>query len=391
MTRSPFDGLQSATLDAIHEAALTITSELSLPIVLNRIVALGRDLVNARYAALGIPDSKNEYLVQFITSGMSDKQHTNIGDLPIGKGLLGALLQKDAKPIRLANIDNDPRSSGFVTGHPMMTSFLGVPIRSRGKLLGNLYLTNKLDAEEFTETDQKIIETLAGYAAVAIENARLYQQNQRLAILEERERIGIDLHDGIIQSIYAVGLTLEHSRYLLDDDDPLAARDRLSEAIDGLNMIIKDIRNYIMDLRPERFQGTDLSTALARLAREFQANTLANVDLEYDPGLNGQLDEKTAVTAFHIVQEALANAAKHAAATHLDVSVQLANNGIILKIQDNGRGFGQEETNRRLGHGLPNMALRARSIGGNLEVSSTPGEGTDVVAQLPLAASVKTS
>ena len=133
MTRSPFDGLQSATLDAIHEAALTITSELSLPIVLNRIVALGRDLVNARYAALGIPDSKNEYLVQFITSGMSDKQHTNIGDLPIGKGLLGALLQKDAKPIRLANIDNDPRSSGFVAGHPMMTSFLGVPIRSRNR------------------------------------------------------------------------------------------------------------------------------------------------------------------------------------------------------------------------------------------------------------------
>jgi signal transduction histidine kinase len=383
MTRSPFDGLQSTTLDAIHEAALTITSELSLPIVLNRIVALARDLVEARYAALGIPDLKNDHLVQFITSGMDEHQKIAVGDLPIGKGLLGALLEPDAKPIRIASIADDSRSVGFVPGHPRMSSFLGVPIRSRGKLLGNLYLTDKVNSTEFDETDQKVIETLAGYAAVAIENARLYQQNQRLAILEERERIGIDLHDGIIQSIYAVGLTLEHSRYLLDDADAPASRERLGEAIDGLNMIIKDIRNYIMDLRPERFQGTDLSTALARLTREFQANTLAEVDLDYDAGLNGQLDERTAVTAFHIVQEALANASKHAAATHLNVKVRSDKSKILLEIRDNGRGFTQDDTDRRLGHGLSNMALRARSIGGDLSVSSAPGEGTEVVAELP--------
>ena len=236
-----------------------------------------------------------------------------------------------------------------------------------------------------------MIETLAGYAAVAIENARLYQQNQRLAILEERERIGIDLHDGIIQSIYAVGLTLEHSRYLLDDKDVPASRERLGEAIDGLNMIIKDIRNYIMDLRPERFQGTDLSTALARLTREFQANTLAEVDLDYDARLNGQLDERTAVTAFHIVQEALANAAKHAAATHLDVNVRSEDSTILLKIRDNGRGFTQDDTDRRLGHGLSNMALRARAIGGELSVSSAPGEGTEVVAELPFGEPIAAS
>ena len=129
MTRSPFDGLQASTLDAIHEAAITITSELSLPIVLNRIVALARDLAEARYAALGIPDPKNEHLVQFITSGMDEHQKIAVGDLPVGKGLLGALLEPDAKPIRVANITEDPRSAGFVPGHPRMSSFLGVPIR----------------------------------------------------------------------------------------------------------------------------------------------------------------------------------------------------------------------------------------------------------------------
>jgi signal transduction histidine kinase len=383
MTRSSFGHLPPGVLDAIHEAALTITSELSLPVVLNRIVSLARDLVAARYAALGIPDPKGSYLVQFITSGMTAEEERRIGKPPVGKGLLGALFEPGATPIRLRNIADDPRSAGFVPHHPHMTSFLGVPIRSRGQLLGNLYLTDKTGADEFSEQDQKIIETLAGYAAVAIENARLYQQVQRLAVLEERDRIGMDLHDGIIQSIYAVGLTLEHVGYLLDEEPP-AARDRLAEAIHGLNFIIKDIRNYILDLRPERFEGTDLSMALGKLAREFQANTLATVSVKYDRLLNGYLNERTAVAAFHIAQEALANAAKHAAATHLDVSVALRDGMLALDVQDNGRGFTEADTTQRLGHGLSNMQIRARAIGGRLAVNSIPGEGTTVTAILPL-------
>jgi len=383
MAGSPFSQLPPGILDAINEAALTLTSELSLPIVLNRIVTLARDLVGARYAALGIPDPTGDHLVQFITSGMTPEQEKHMGGPPVGKGLLGALLEPDAKPIRLENLNEDPRSVGYVRHHPQMTSFLGVPIRLRGKLLGNLYLTDKLDAPAFTEQDQKVIEALAGYAAIAIENARLYRQVQQLAVLEERDRIGMDLHDGIIQSIYAVGLTLEHATYLMDEDVP-AARERLGEAIKGLNTIIKDIRNYILDLRPERFDGTDLRMALTRLAAEFQANTLAHVDVGYDAKIDGHLNEKTATAAFHIVQEALANAAKHAAASHLDVVIVLKGNEIVVGVRDNGRGFRREDTDQRLGHGLSNMELRARSIGGRLRVDSQPGEGTVVTAYLPL-------
>lgn len=391
MPGTSFGQLSPGTLDAIHEAALTITSELSLPVVLNRIVTLARELVNARYAALGIPDPTGDHLVQFITSGMSVEEQHHVGSLPMGKGLLGALLEPDAGPIRLKNLNKDARSVGFVRHHPRMTSFLGVPIRLRSKLLGNLYLTEKIDADEFSEEDEKIIVALAGYAAVAIENARLYKQVQRLAVLEERDRIGMDLHDGIIQSIYAVGLTLEHTDYLLADDDPGAARERLGEAIKGLNSIIRDIRNYILDLRPERFNGTDLNAALGRLAREFQANTLANVDVSYDQKISGHLNEKTATAAFHIVQEALANAAKHAAATHLDVVVALKGKEIVVGVRDNGRGFAREDTTDRLGHGLSNMELRARAIGGRLKVDSQPGEGTVVTAYLPLAAGYKSA
>lgn len=351
--------------------------------VLNRIVKLARGLVGARYAALGIPDPTGDHLVQFITDGMTPEEEAHIGNLPVGEGLLGALLEPDAGPIRLADMSKDPRSVGMPDHHPHMTSFLGVPLCYREKLQGNLYLTDKQGADEFSEEDQKIIEALAAYAAVAIENARLYQQIQRLAVLEERDRIGMDLHDGIIQAIYAVGLMLEHTVYLYDED-PDAARERLNEAIQGLNFIIKDIRNYVLDLRPERFEGTDLSAALDRLAHEIQANTLAVVTLSYDAKLNGQLDEKTAIAAFHIVQEALANASKHAAATHLDVIAALRGHEIVLAVRDNGRGFSEEDASRRLGHGLSNMQIRARSSGGRLEVRSEPGEGTIITAYLPL-------
>jgi signal transduction histidine kinase len=384
MSQSYPGGLTSQSRDAIREAALTITSELSLPILLNRIVGLAREMAQARYAALGVPDPTNTHLVQFITSGMSDEELARMDSLPVGAGLLGALLKPDATPIRLANIADYPGSVGFPPHHPHMTSFLGVPIRSRGKLLGNLYLTDKIGADEFSDYDQLLIETLAAYAAVAIENARLHQRMQRLAILEERERIGMDLHDGVIQSIYAVGLMLDHANYLLKSGDTEQLGQRIEEAIDGLNTTIKDIRNYILDLRPSRLQGKDLRTALRVLTHEFQANTLAEVDLKYSKDINGRLTEQTSTTAFLIIQEALANAAKHAAATQLQIDVDTENGLLVLHVEDNGLGFELAETEQRLGHGLLNMKMRANAVGGQLKVSSELGRGTRVLAYLPL-------
>jgi signal transduction histidine kinase len=384
MAQSIPGGLTSQSRDAIREAALTITSELSLPILLNRIVGLAREMSGARYAALGVPDPTNSHLVQFITSGMSDEELSKMDGLPIGEGLLGELLKPDARPIRTANITEHPASAGFCAHHPRMTSFLGVPIRSRGKLLGNLYMTDKIGADEFTEYDQILIETLAAYAAVAIENARLHQRMQRLAILEERERIGMDLHDGVIQSIYAVGLTLDHAKYLLKTGDTESVAGRIQEAIDGLNTTIKDIRNYILDLRPSRLQGKDLRSALRVLMHEFQVNTLAEVDLNYSNEVNGRLNEQTSTTAFLIIQEALANAAKHAAATHLQINIDTEDDLLVLDVEDNGMGFEMAATEQRLGHGLVNMKMRARAVGGRLEVDSKQGRGTRVVAYLPI-------
>ena len=377
---TPIPTIPVETLSAIHRAALAITAELSLPRVLEAIVKTAQQLVGVRYAALGVP-GPNGKLEQFITEGMSEEALSHMSHLPEGKGLLGHILT-DPHPIRLDEMSKSPHSAGFAPHHPIMHSFLGVPIVARGEILGSLYLSDKKDGSGFTDADQSIIETLAAYAAVAIENARLYQQVRRLAVLEERERIGMDLHDGIIQSIYAVGLTLEHSALLLEDDTE-QAKQRLRYAIDALNQTIRDIRNYIMDLRPQRMKVLDLGESLRQLVREFRANTLIEVKLEMEGDFEPVLDEGTSTALFHIAQEALANAAKHAAASELRVSVRRLEHEVRLQVIDNGVGFKQDEVDSLLGHGLSNMALRAQAVGGRMTITSQQMQGTTVTALFP--------
>jgi signal transduction histidine kinase len=370
-----------AQLGAFNEATLTITAELALDRVLQRIVHLARELVGARYAALGIPDNQGG-LEQFLTSGMDEADVARVEHQPRGIGLLGALM-RSAKPIRLPRIADDPRSVGFCEHHPKMTSFLGVPIISKGVLLGTLYLADKIGAEEFSEDDEQLIVMLASHAAIAIENARLYQQVQRLAVLEERERIGMDLHDGIIQSIYAVGLMLEYCNLLLDEDPP-AAKGQLSQAISGLNEVIRDIRSYILDLRPQRFQGKDLPGGLFELIRAFRANTFIQADLQVDAEGDIGLTQAQATGLFHIAQEALANVAKHARARR--VSVLVSRNGELatLAVRDDGRGFDPGRVVAYQGHGLRNMEARARLLGGKLSVTSEIDKGTMVAVTVPI-------
>ena len=378
--KAPIEQLR-AQLGAFNEATLTITAELSLDRVLQRIVHLARELVSARYAALGIPDGHGG-LEQFLTSGLDEEQIARMGHPPRGIGLLGELMHS-TRPMRVARIADDPRSAGFCENHPVMTSFLGVPIVSKGTLLGTLYLTDKIGADEFSEDDEQLIVMLAAHAAIAIENARLYQQVQRLAVLEERDRIGMDLHDGIIQSIYAVGLMLEYSNLLLDEDTA-AAKAKLGQSITSLNEVIRDIRNYILDLRPQRFQGQDLPSALFEMIRAFRANTLIQADLRVDSEGDLGLTQGQAAGLFHIAQEALANIAKHSRARLVLVVVARDGTQVTLTIQDNGRGFERAHVRAYEGHGLRNMEARARLLGGRLSVQSEMGQGTIVVVSVPI-------
>ncbi|HHH82868.1 MAG TPA: GAF domain-containing protein [Chloroflexi bacterium] len=541
---------------ALHRATLSLFSDLSLEGVLRRVIHAARDLVNARYAALGIPDDQGR-LETFITLGMTREEMERIPHQPRGEGLLGEML-RTGKSIRIPEISEHPKSVGFPPGHPEMHSFLGVPISAYGKLLGQIYLTDKQDAPAFTLEDQQLIEMLAAHAAAAIENARLYQkvlaseeelsrrnqelglmyslataagmpldldrlladmlervrslfrarageiylmqeaegtyyralhlgdsvpsfwtrkqfrlgeglvgevakvgkprwieeigsdtpfiaqplignglqtlvcvplsaagkvvgvlclafrekrrpverdvgllgavgagvgiavenarlyrQAQRLAILEERERIGMDLHDGIIQSIYAVGLTLDYARLTVGEQIP-EARQRLDQAIESLNQVIRDLRSYILDLQPSKIRTQNIEKALHVLVQEFKANTLVDADLRVEAEAAAKLLDHKASELLHIAQEALANAAKHAQASRVLVSLRQSEpETITLQVIDNGRGFDVDREPELIGHGLSNMAERARQIQGEFLIVSSPGQGTTVTVRLP--------
>ena len=371
----------SAQLEALLEASMAITAELAIDRVLQRIVDLARSLVGAKYAALGVPNPGGT-LDKFVTSGMTPEEVRAAGHAPVGKGLLGLLL-REPKPIRLRRLEDDPRSAGFGDRHPRMTSFLGVPIIFKGKLLGNLYLTEKIGADEFSDQDEHLITMLAAQAAIAIENANLYKQVQRLAVLEERERIAMDLHDGIIQSIYAVGLTLEYVG-LLFDEQPADARKRLQDAIGGLNDVIRDIRNYILDLRPQRFQNKNLSTGLNDLVRAFKANTFINVEVQTNERADTDLTADQSAGLFHIAQEALANIAKHAKARNVVINLRRDGSQVVLSLMDDGRGFDMSNVKRYSGHGLQNMQERAHAMGADFEVTSEVGQGTHIIVRINL-------
>lgn len=542
-------------LIALHQASLELVKDVSLETLLERIATVALEQVDARYAAVGALNSEGK-LEKFITVGMTESERKRMAHPPLGKGLIGELMDR-REPLRVPEIEKHPSSYGFPPNHPPMTSFLGVPIRTGERQLGQIYLTDKINADGFTEDDEKIIQMLAAYAAaaiqnamlyknlkerdialtrrsedlsllndfastltssleldeilnktlalvmnymkveageiflleddrktlrlvlhrgqaaeafwtrtqfrinegfvgivaknreplishdltkdmrfvreavvkagfqqiacipletsenlvgvlsvatrnknpiderdirlltavanwaaLAIENARLHQNARRLAVLEERERIGMDLHDGIIQSIFGVGLSLENISHLVKEN-PQKAQEGIKHTIDDLNQIIRDLRSYILDLRPRQLNGEGLMDGIRRLLSEYRAHTLSEAVLTGPKEPLDDLPQSHVLALFHICQESLANAAKHASAKRLEVSVWVTSERVLMEVQDNGRGFEKEKMSSSIGHGLANMQTRARNVGGEVDISSVPGEGTTVLVWVP--------
>ena len=369
----------SDRLAALDAATRGIAGVLEPGAVLLLIVERVRELVGARYAALGIVDSSGA-IERFVTVGINREDREKIGHLPRGHGLLGLII-REGRAFRIPEISAHPDSSGFPPHHPPMHAFLGVPVTVKGASVGNLYLTDKIDAVEFSEDDQALVEMFALHAGIAIENARLHEQVQRLAIVEERERIAKDLHDGIIQSIYAVGLSLEDLPELMDEDRD-EARARIDRAIDALHVTIRDIRNFIMGLRPELLDQRDLVGSLQALAEEVRLNSMVEVETAIDPAAAAALPEHARAPVLHITREALSNVARHSHATRASVVLRGDRGSVRLEINDNGVGFEPGEERAPTHQGLTNMAGRAARHGGQLSIESAAGAGTRIIVTL---------
>ncbi len=529
--------------DILLEAGLTLASELSLPIVLQRIVDLAAQVTDARYGALGVI-GEGESLTEFVTTGISSRQRKVIGALPTGRGVLGLLIS-EPRPVRINNIGEHALSVGFPPNHPPMRSFLGAPVTAMGRVFGNIYLAEKRGAGDFTQEDEDALVLLATQAGVAIANATLYEELRareqwldalrditnlvlsggkegsllegiaeharalvgadaatistlsgpgpdlviaaavgarsgdllgqsvpalgsisahilgsgesivlddvsadsrayqpvvhlgrhgpalfvplrvpggikgtlmvanlkggrrfeekdralverfadaasvamdydrsqaelhRLGLMEERERIAKELHDGIIQSLFAVGMSLQGTAMMSGSDE---VSERIEHAVEELDRVIRDLRNYIFGLRPGILADRQLDQALHALGEQMEARSGEKVDVAVDAALAARLSARSA-DIVQLTREALSNVARHAQATHVALRLERSGSRAVLTVEDDGVGFAPDDPSA--GNGMRNMRERAESLGGKLEVVSKAGKGTTLRISFP--------
>jgi signal transduction histidine kinase len=259
-----------------------------------------------------------------------------------------------------------------------MRSFLGVPICAAGEVIGAFYLTDKEGAAEFSEADQELIELLAAHAAIAVTNARLYERTRELSILDERNRLALELHDVISQKLFALSLTAESAGQLLDVDVE-AAREQIDRLRQLSQEALEELRYLILELRPPELERDGLAVTLRKhveVLRRVQSGG-PEVELELDGVPPAEMSRDREL--LRIAQEALQNALRHAGARHVAVRLADGEGRLRLEVADDGAGFepgDPELRSRRLG--LTSMEERAVRLGGRLDIRSAPGAGTTV-------------
>lgn len=365
-------------LQRLLAAVLSITTDVELPQLLRTVVAEACSLVDARYGALGVLNETRTGLDQFLTVGLGPEDERAIGARPTGRGVLGLLIT-DPKPLRLDRIDQHPDSYGFPPNHPAMTSFLGVPLKVRDEVFGNLYLTDKVGAERFSDEDEALVEALAMATGVAIQNNRLHERVRSLSLLEDRDRIARDLHDRVIQRIYAVGMNLAGTARL-DDLPELHAR--VEHAVDELDSTITEIRTAIFELGQTSLPG-GLRDAIVRLADELAPTLGSRPRVTFSGPVDNTVPPHVADHIIAVVREALTNAAKHARASRYSVDLSVEQDVVNVEVTDNGGGFSVDPA-ASSGRGLTNLHKRAEKLGGSFEILPVDGGGTRLSWSVPV-------
>lgn len=366
-------------LRQLMDAILTIGTDLDLRAILERIVRAATDLVDARYGALGVLDETKTYLADFVTVGIDSATYEEIGDLPHGHGILGVLIV-DAKPLRLGELSEHPDSYGFPARHPRMHSFLGVPILVRDQVFGNLYLTDKTNGKAFTDVDEELVVGLAAAAGVAIENARLHDRIQQMAVLEDRERIARDLHDTVIQRLFATGLSLQGAARLAGTD-PDATAARLDAAVEDLDTTVKHIRSAIFALESSRPTADGLRSGVLGLLRESAGALGFEPRVMFDGPIDSRVPPNVRGDVLAVVREALSNVARHAKASRVDVELSV-DGDIRVRVLDDGVGLPALDSRR--GNGLRNLGSRAEQAGGRFEIRARDTGGTELEWSVPI-------
>ncbi|MFG2018347.1 GAF domain-containing sensor histidine kinase [Actinomadura geliboluensis] len=371
-------GDQGATLHAVSSAVLAVTRHLSVHEVLQVIVRAAAQLLDARYAALGVPDDEGSF-AEFVVEGVSEEEWERIGPLPRQHGMLAAMLKGDV-PKRLGDIRREPEFEGWPVAHPVLKDFLGVPIRDGEDVLGIVFLANKRTPGGFTEGDEELLTLFAAHAAIAMANARLYEHNRELTVVAERNRLARELHDAVAQKLFSLRLTARTASALAERD-PARTVQELAQVERLAAEALAELRAVIFELRPADLADglvASLRKHVEVLDRAHEAEVLFSADEAV------VLPEEHEAVAFRITQEALYNALRHARASTVEVRLATADGQAVLEVADDGTGFDASDTEPQGGLGLASMRARAHSIGGELTIDAVPGRGTTVRLEVAL-------
>ncbi|WP_055554026.1 GAF domain-containing sensor histidine kinase [Streptomyces sp. NBRC 110028] len=383
MTNGPGGGA-GAGLAWVSSALLAMSRHLEVRDVLKTIVVSARELLDAEYSALGVPDDHGGF-AQFVVDGVSDEQWKAIGPLPRQHGILAAML-KDATPQRLADVRRDPRFEGWPPEHPNMSDFIGLPIADGEEVLGALFLANKRCAKPeggcgFTPEDEELLAILAQHAAIALTNARLYERSRELTIAGERARLAHELHDAVAQKLFSLRLTAQAAAALVDRD-PVRAKEELQQVAALAAEAADELRSAVVELRPAALDEDGLVATLRTQVQVLDRAHTARVTFEA-LGVRA-LPASQEEALLRVAQEALHNALRHAGAQRVDVTLSRHGQGALLRVTDDGGGFDPSAVRRAGRHlGLVSMRDRASGVGGGLTVESAPGKGTVIEMEVP--------
>lgn len=362
-------------------AEMATTSEvlvnaMDLAEVLQSLAVRAQTVTGADYAAISTFDDDGQ-MTRFIYTGMSEEQARRLGSPPSGKGLLGELA-RHSKPMRVERLREHPASSGWPAAHPEMDAFLGVPIRAGGRTIGSLYMTRSPGRPPFNEADEAAAAVLGLQAAVSVASVMHRERSGRVFLLEERVRIAHDLHDGTIQSLYALGLELDAAA-----SSTVVAElgDVIRTSVQRINDLISDIRGYISTLEAESpLAQPELSRDIAFVIRQLVppgTDTVVNITA----AALQELTARDSEDLLYIAREALSNAVRHGLPTKVAVDLRQSAEATSLTIQDNGVGF--DQANVRSGLGTVTMRTRAERLSAELTILGIPGMGTTVRVSLP--------
>ena len=351
---------------ALLDSVLSVASGVDLPTALEQIVRSAVELTGAQYGVLGVLNETGTEFSYFASAGLDDTEKRQLRNLHRGEGIIEALI-KGAQPIRINDMDKYLAPPECLELRSPLATFVGAPLLLQESVFGMMCLTNKQTGPEFSEGDQEIAGALAAAAAIAVNNMRLHAKVEDMAIVEERDRIARDLHDTVIQRLFATGLSLQ-----IAEQRPAADLNKaVASAVNELDSIVREVRSAIFGLHEPTFAAglrQTIRSVVAEASRALGFQVFTDIDDKLEQcGLTSNV-EYSLVAA---IRELLSNVVRHADATAAALSVTIQDNELILVLLDNGKGFDLSEPLRISGgQGLNNLSRRAQELGGSFRIEN---------------------